>query len=193
MEKEDIDETNTIWMKICFYIMSLRILFMLVGILLVPLNMQDLLTDCVRNMGFSSMGIGFLASYIAKWYVTYQWKGTMNPAYQIEEIRNENYKYLLFLATCVIPLVCMDFSNIRYVLILWILLVVMGMISVQMSLYYGNPTLFFCGYRLYRAKIKDENIKWDIMLITKDKIQAGDYIRWMKMEPDVWVVREAGK
>ena len=67
--------------------------------------------------------------------INYQWSGTMNPCYKIKEIKNENYEYLTFLTTYIIPLICIDLNSIRYIIILFILLLLIGFIFVKMDLY----------------------------------------------------------
>ncbi len=48
---------------------------------------------------------------------------------------------MTFLTTYIIPLVCIDLTKIRYVIVLVVLLVLIGFIFVRMDLYCGNPTL----------------------------------------------------
>lgn len=122
-------------------------------------------------------------------YVKGQWKGVENPVYEIEEIKNENYEYLTFLTTFIMPLVCMDFTDLRYILVFFALVLVIGFIFIRTDLYYGNPTLALMGYRLYRVHIKGRSTPDGIILITKDQLCKGDAIKWIPIDEHVWVVR----
>lgn len=84
--------------------------------------------------------------------------------------KNENYEYLTFLTTYIIPLICIDLKNIRYIIVLGILLILIGAIFVKIDLYYGNPTLALMGYRLYRAEIENVDAPDGIILLTKDRL-----------------------
>lgn len=92
-----------------------------------------------------------------------KWAGVSNPPYEILSVKNENYEYLTFLTTYIIPLICIDLTKVRYVIVLGVLLVLIGFIFIRMDLYYGNPTLALMGYRLYRAEIKGcEAPDWNV-------------------------------
>lgn len=201
MERKKSAEGQTLGLKICFYVMSLLILFLCVVVLTIPdhfLTMFEKIEDgadwlhriCSAPKIFWLSVLGVLAGIGATIYIRWQWKGVKHPAYQIESVEKDDYQYLLFLSTYVIPLVCMDFTNERYCAILFLLLGIIGYISVNMGIYYGNPSLSFLGYRLYRIKVKDENLTEKIRVISKDTLQEGDFIRWMPLEAATWVVEE---
>jgi len=120
----------------------------------------------------------------------YQWKGVTNPPYKIKAIKNENYEYLTFLTTYIIPLICIDFGNIRYIIVLVVLLIIIGYIFVKMDLYYGNPTLALMGYRLYRAEIEGLDVPDGVVLITKDRLTSNAAFKWIKIDDFVWVAKE---
>lgn len=118
----------------------------------------------------------------------YEWKGVSNPPFMIEAIENENYEYLTFLTTYIIPLICIDLSDLRYVIVLGILLIIIGSIFVQMDLYYGNPTLALMGYKLYKVKLK--NFDHEVTVISKSRLSTNMSIRWIKIDDYVWVAKE---
>lgn len=60
--------------------------------------------------------------------------GVTNPPYEIESIKNENYEYLTFLTTYIIPLICIDLTKIRYVFVPGVLLVLIGIYLYQNGL-----------------------------------------------------------
>lgn len=193
MKKEDKK------LKYKFYLMSLWLLFVLIFVLTVdipisfspdakfigvgPLLKRNWLAFC--SLLLAGLG-GFFAVKVRR-----EWKGVTNPPYEIATIENVNYEYLAFLTTYIIPLVCIDLSNIRYVIVLAVLLVIMGFLFVRMNLYYGNPILALMGYRLYRVQIKElDNPPDGIILISEDELAVNTSINWIPIDKYVWVVKE---
>ena len=187
-------------LKVRFYIMSLWLLFFLIFLLTVqfsaitvswnPLFLKvDWLRFAKANV-FSSFSLLLsLVGYCLMKRTQYEWKGVTNPPTEVLKIENENYEYLTFLTTYIIPLICIDFNNIRYVIVLIVLLLVTGLIFVKMDLYYANPTLILWGYHLYRAKLKSNDDR-EIILISTDKLECGQYVKWIELGKSVWVAKE---
>ena len=188
-------------LKVHFYIMSLWLLFILIFLLTV-----DIPISFAHNAKFIGWGellgrnvlaiISLFCAFVS-WILTrdlkYQWQGVTNPSYKITEIKNENYEYLTFLTTYIIPLICIDLSNLRYVLVLVVLLFIIGYIFVRMDLYYGNPTLALMGYRLYRAKIEGVDAPDGVILITQNRLTSGASIKWIEVDKFIWVAKEVNK
>lgn len=128
--------------------------------------------------------------FVLAQHIQYKWKGTTNPPHEVKSIKNENYEYLTFLTTYIIPLICIDLSNIRYVIVLAMLLILIGFIFIKMDLYYGNPTLALLGYRLYRVEIDRINNPDGIVVISKDRLTTGASIEWIEIDDNIWVVKE---
>ena len=84
-------------------------------------------------------------------------QGSLNPVYKICHVENSNYEYLTFLTTYIIPLVCFDFNNVKYIIAFILILIITGIIFVKMDLYISNPTLVLLGYKLYKIRLKDYN------------------------------------
>lgn len=185
-------------LKVRFYIISLWLLFVLIFILTVDIPIS--FSPCAKFVGFTELlkrntiSIFSLICAIISWCLAeklkYQWNGVTNPPYKIKKINNENYEYLTFLTTYIIPLVCIDFSKLRYVMILIVLLLIIGCIFIKMDLYYGNPTLALMNYRLYRVEVEDVNAPNGIVLITKDCLSNNAYFKWIKIDDFVWVAKE---
>ena len=114
----------------------------------------------------------------------------LNPPYEILSVKNENYEYLTFLTTYIIPLICIDLTKVRYVIVLGVLLVLIGFIFIRMDLYYGNPTLALMGYRLYRAEIKGCEAPDGIILISRDRLNKASSIKWIPIDEYVWIAKE---
>ncbi|MFC4596857.1 anti-phage protein KwaA [Cohnella hongkongensis] len=189
---------DNIRMKVRFYIMSLWLLFVLIFLLTVdiPFSFETdakfvgIVPLLKRNVLPLIAAILSIVSWLLTQKTKYEWAGVTNPPYTIVSIKNENYEYLTFLTTYIIPLICIDLSNVRFILVLGILLILIGSIFVKMDLYYGNPTLALLGYRLYRAEIQGLNDPNGIILISKDRLSRGTAIEWIKIENNVWVARE---
>ena len=195
---EENDIKNKVFLKINFYIMSLWLLFIIIFFLSVdvPISFEP----NASFIGFSALLsrnilsiIALILSIISWWLacrIQYEWSGASNPPHLIDTVKNENYEYLTFLTTYIIPLICIDLKSVRYVVVLGVLLLLIGWIFVKMDLYYGNPTLALMGYRLYRGKIKGVEAADGIILISKDRLSSGVAIKWIKIDEYVWVVKE---
>jgi len=188
-------------LKVRFYIMPLWLLFILIYLLTVDLPIS--FAPDAKFIGWGELLsrnilaiISLLCAFVS-WILTrslkYQWQGVTNPPYKIIEIKNENYEYLTFLTTYIIPLICIDLSNLRYVLVLVVLLFIIGYIFVRMDLYYGNPTLALMGYRLYRAKIEGVDAPDGVILIAQNRLTSGTSIKWIEVDKFIWVAKEVNK
>ena len=187
--------------KLRFYFMSLWLLFVLIFFLTddIPICFSKeaqfigVVPLLKRNwLAFISLFLAILGWVVAS-FEKHKWLGVSNPPYEIESIKNENYEYLTFLTTYIIPLICIDLTKIRYVIVLVIILVLIGFIFVRMDLYCGNPTLALMGYRLYRAEVKNVNAPNGIVLISKDRLTKKSYIKWIPIDEYVWIAKEVDK
>lgn len=143
-----------------------------------------------RNwLAFISLFLAILGWLVAS-FEKQKWAGVSNPPYEIESIKNENYEYLTFLTTYIIPLICIDLTKIRYVFVLAVLLVLIGFIFIRMDLYCGNPTLALMGYRLYRAEIRGVDAPDGVVLISKDRLSKRSAIKWIPIDKYVWIAKE---
>lgn len=189
---------SAISLKLQFYIMSLWLLFFLIVLLTV-----DIPIYWGRDWKF----IGWKALWEKNWLAIIavlfvlvgilfavqlkrKWSGVTNPPYQIISIKNQNYEYLTFLTTYIIPLICIDLTKIRYVIVLAVLLIVIGMIFVRMDLYYGNPTLALMGYKIYRADIAGVDAPDGVVLISTDHLSKKSSVKWIPIDKYVWIAKE---
>ncbi|HBQ26076.1 MAG TPA: hypothetical protein DD791_06755 [Syntrophomonas sp.] len=192
------EKLDTLSLKVQLYIMSLWLLFVL--ILLLTVDIPISFAPDAKYIGMKSLlqrnilpiisTIMVVLGIVLAQNIQYKWRGVTNPPYKIKSIKNENYEYLTFLTTYIIPLICIDLSNIRYVIVLAILLLLIGFIFIRMDLYYGNPTLALLGYRLYRVEIENINNTDGIVVISRDRLATGSSIESMEINSNIWFVRE---
>lgn len=185
-------------LKIRFYIMSLWLLFLLVAICTISIpsfdGIQTIKGKIALILSENIFPIILIMMCIVCFFLLlitkYEWKGVSYPPHKIKEIKNENYEYLTFLTSCIIPLVCINFDEIKNIIVFFILLFVLGIIFIKMDLYYGNPTLAIFGYKLYKVKVESPKESNEIIVITKDKLSKGDSIKWIKIDEFVWIAKE---
>lgn len=178
--------------------MSLWLLFLLITIVVFVKpelsgneTIKDIIINYLKANIFSIISLVLsIISVLMTLLTRYEWRGVNNPPCEITEIKNENYEYLTFLTTYIIPLICIDFENIRYVIVLIILLTIIGVIFVKMDLYYGNPTLALLGYKIYRATLKGIDAPDGVVLITKNKLTTGKSIKWIPLDKNLWIAKE---
>lgn len=202
-KKQEEYADNNISLKVQLYIMSLWLLFLLIFMLTVDIpisfssnakfiGIEEILQrNILATISIVMVVIGVILANLMQ----YRWKGVTNPPYRIKNIKNENYEYLTFLTTYIIPLICIDLNNIRYVIVLGILLFLIGFIFIKMDLYYGNPTLALLGYRLYKIEIENSNNEDindtdEIVVISKERLSKGSSIDWMEVDKNIWFAKE---
>lgn len=196
--KESFNRDADTTLKLHFYIMSLWILFVFLFLLTVDIPISfskdahfiGVMPLLKRNwFAFVSLLLALLGIVFAS-MKRRKWAGATNPPYEIISIKNENYEYLTFLTTYIIPLICIDLTKVRNVIVLGVLLVLIGFIFIRMDLYYGNPTLALMGYRLYRAEIKGCEAPDGIILISRDRLNKASSIKWIPIDEYVWIAKE---
>jgi hypothetical protein len=136
-----------------------------------------------------SMLIG-VWSYMDFKYTT---KGTLELAFKITEIENNEYELLAFLTTYIIPLVCFNFESIRHTIVLLILMIVIGVIYIRTNLFYANPILSILKFKVYKVS----GIRGDVddpkvivhsgkILITKDNLMKGDHVKYVRLDDKIY-------
>jgi hypothetical protein len=122
----------------------------------------------------------------------YKVKGTLELPFKVKTIENIDYEHLTFLTTYIVPLVCFNFTSIRYLIVLLILLVIIGIIYIRTDLFYANPTLAILQFRIY--KISGEFIKYgtkeNIILISRDRILLSDYVKYIKLDERIYYAKK---
>ena len=198
MKNKKDTKSDNLWLKVEFYILSLWLLFVLIFLLTIDIPIS--FAPNAKFIGFIPLIqrnwlaiislLMALAGTVITFKLRHRFKGVHYPPAEITNIKNENYEYLTFLTTYIIPLICINLGEIRYVIVLGILLLIIGSIFVKMDLYLGNPTLALLGYHLYRIEAKGFSSTDGILVISQDKLKVGTSIKWIKITDSVWVAKE---
>lgn len=180
------------------YITSLWLLFLLIIIITIDIPLQ---------FGENSYFIGFGALFsrnvipivslifllLGLFFVfrfRYKLKGSNNSYFKIKKIRNKNYEHLTFLTTYIIPLICFNLSEIRYIVVLFLLLIIIGVIYIKTDMFYANPTLALLGYQLYEvdAELRD-GLKEQLIIISRERIDENSKLVYKKLDDKIYYVR----
>jgi hypothetical protein len=129
-----------------------------------------------------------LIGTISYWDFTYRSKGTPELSFKIIEIENIDYEHLTFLTTYIIPLVCFQFENLRYIIVFIILLIVIGAIYIRTDMFYANPTLAILQFRIYKVsgEFRTGETRKDRILISKDKLTKEDRVKYFKLDERIY-------
>lgn len=186
-------DANKILLKIIFYFISLWLLFLLVSIITIDIDFSIGLKDNLRKNIVSLIALLLsIVSFSLRLFIKDKTKSTTNPGYKIIKIENKNYDFLTFLSTYIIPLVFIDFNNLKQIIVVVALLVFMGIVFAKMNLYLANPTLALF-YNLYRIDVDTNNGNKTVTIISKDKLSVDDCIEWIPFDNGYWFVRRKNK
>lgn len=191
---------KTSWMKFQMYLSSLWLLFLMLIVINIDIPID--FSEGARFIGIAPLLKTNIISFISiimlgistRFVKTFNYKissGTQEY-FEIKKIKNKTYEHLTFLTTYIIPLICFDLSKLRYILVLFLLLIVIGIIYVKTDIYYANPTLAVLGYHLYEAdvELRDEKIHEKCILITRNKINLNSNLEYLKIDEEFFFVKE---
>ena len=181
--------------KVGLYILSLWLLFLLSIILTIDIpiywgddwifiGIEELLR---RNIVPLISMLGLIIGAISFSDFNHFFTGTRQMTYAIVELENKESEHLSFLTTYIIPLICFNFESDRYVVVLLLLLIVIGIIYIRTDLYYANPTLAILGFRIYKVKLARNDIsKSNIILISRNKLSLRDFVAYKKLDEKIF-------
>jgi hypothetical protein len=198
------DNVNTTH-KIFLYLTSLWLLFFM--IIIITCDVPICFKDC-EFIGFNNLIVRniipivciliLVVIYIYLKFFIDKTSGAKNHRVKVNKITNKNYEHLTFLTTYIIPLICFDLSEIKYSIILLLLLIAIGAIYVKTDMFYANPTLALLGFHIYEieGENKESNIGSSIeyksvILISRDKLFEHDEIRMRKLDEKIYYVGRA--
>lgn len=116
-------------------------------------------------------------------------EGDLNLPVKIEKIENINYEYFALLVT-IISLLAFDFSNIRGLVLLIVLIAILGAIFIKTDLFYSNPSFALLGFHIYKADTNNEKLK-NCIFITKDKVEQGEKVKYLRISNKVYFTKRA--
>ncbi|WP_298772678.1 anti-phage protein KwaA [uncultured Shewanella sp.] len=182
--------------KIGLYIISIALLFVFIFVLKV--DVPICYVDGCKFIGVSELfkkNIIPIICLICLFWALIEYKkfrfdlqGSTNIPFKIKRIECVNYEHLTFLATYVIPLVSFNFDSERYLIVLGVLLVVMGVIYVKTDLFYANPSLALFGFHIYKVdgSFKNNEMRGDIILISLSKLSNNDNVSYIKIDDRIY-------
>lgn len=182
--------------KIGLFFLSLWLLFVLIIVITIKIPF------CFSN-DCSFVGFGFLIKtniipllcfvaliigYFSYTDFKFQMKGTPELSFKIKEVENIDYEHLTFLTTYIIPLVCFQFENLRYIIVFVILLMVIGSIYIRTDLFYANPTLAILQFKIYKVngEFRNGETRNNKIIISKDKLNKDDRVKYFKLDERIY-------
>lgn len=180
------------------YITSLWLLFLL--LIIVTMDIPLYFGEDSHFVGFKELLsrnvipiISLIFLLLGLFYVfrfQYILKGSNNSYFKIRKIKNKNYEHLTFLTTYIIPLICFNLGEIKYVVVLFFLLIIIGIIYVKTDMFYANPTLALLGYQLYEVDAElRSGVKEQIIVIAREKLNEQSNIVYKKLDENIYFVR----
>lgn len=200
IEREDKNVYEDIYAKVEFYIISLWLLFLLIIILTVDIPIYFGVDRIF--IGFSELLKRNIIPLIALFLLfygmvlcikyKYKFRGTMQLPIKIKDIKNINYEHLTFLTTYIIPLICIDIREVRYLLVFITLIVSIGCIYIKTDLFYANPTLALLGYHIYKVETNHSKCPKSIF-ISHGKLYKGESVQYIQMDKNIFYVGRVKK
>lgn len=192
----DTGEGGMIIRKVNLYILSLSLLFFF--FIVITIDVPICFGDKCKFIGAEKLILDnviaiiclvlFLYSVFAYFKFKYDIKQSTEIPFEVVKIEGINYEHLTFLATYVIPLITFDFEKTKYIVVLAMLLVVMGVIYIKTDLFYANPSLALMGFHIYKLDgvFKGGEKRENIIVITRKKIKMGDSVKYIKLDDRVY-------
>ena len=184
--------------KIGLYILSLWLLFMFVIIITVDITLT--FKEPAEFIGFKELLIRNIVPFVSFIFLLigiivyrkfmYDLKGTTNIPFEIVKIESVNYEHLTFLATYIIPLICFNLESIRYLIVLFLLLISMGIIYIKTDLFYANPSLALLRFHIYKAdgSFKTGN-RNNIILLSRHRLSEKQKVSYIKLDERIFYVK----
>ncbi len=185
-------ENNNINFKLGMYLISMSVLFFVLSIM--TFQCADNFLDFIKsNILFIIFVVLTIISVVVYFRFKHKLNGTRNLPIKIKDIEDKDYELLSFLSSYILPLVFIDSSNTRSIIVLFIMLFIIGAIMIKTNYYVVNPVLALFGYKLYIIKYTTDNDKKIINVITKDKLIIGDCIETMKLDNKLYFAKRSNR
>lgn len=182
--------------KIGLFLLSLWLLFVLIILITAKIPLDVSLNTVFVGWRFLAVNniipifclFALIIGYISYRDFIHQIKGTPELSFKVKEIEKIDYEHLTFLTTYIIPLVCFQFDNLRYIFAFLIILFVIGTIYIRTDLFYANPTLAILNFRIYKVsgKFRNGEARQNKILISKDLIEKEDRVKYYKLDERIY-------
>lgn len=182
--------------KIGLFLLSLWLLFVLIILITAKIPLDVSLNAVFVGWRFLAVNniipifclIALIIGYISYRDFIHQIKGTPELSFKVKEIEKIDYEHLTFLTTYIIPLVCFQFDNLRYIFAFLIILFVIGSIYIRTDLFYANPTLAILNFRIYKVsgEFRNGETRQNKILISKDLIEKEDRVKYYKLDERIY-------
>ncbi|HEM8784533.1 anti-phage protein KwaA [Enterobacter hormaechei] len=195
--KNDSKETKEyVRRKIDLYILSLAILFCF--FIFITLKFPVCFGAKCEFIGWSLLLKNNVVPLVCLGLLIYCWiayrrfkyntNKTVELPLKIIKIEKINYEHLTFLATYIIPLITFDFEKERYVIVLAVLLIIMGVIYIKTDLFYANPSLALLGFNIYKLDVSITGgiNKTGLILITRRQLKENDMVSYIVLDERVY-------
>lgn len=132
--------------------------------------------------------VALIIGYVSYRDFIHQTQGTPELSFKVTDIEKIDYEHLTFLTTYIIPLVCFQFENLRYIFAFIIILFVIGLIYIRTDLFYANPTLAILNFRIYKVsgEFRNGETRQNKILISKDIIDKEDRVKYYKLDDRIY-------
>lgn len=182
--------------KIGLFFLSLWLLFVLIILITANIPIEFSINSVFVGWNFLLVNniipifcvISLFIGYVSYRDFIHQTKGTPELSFKIKEIEKIDYEHLTFLTTYIIPLVCFQFDDFRYVIAFLIILFVIGTIYIRTDLFYANPTLAILNFRIYKVtgEFRNGDIRLNKILISKDLFEKEDKVKYYKLDERIY-------
>lgn len=194
---QETKEKNYDLMKLCLYLISLWILFLMLIVLKLDvssipfkMNVKNIVYFVLSNQISCICFVFIILGVIGYWWFADSLNNAKNLPVKILQCESVNYENLSFLATYIIPLVCFPMETGREVFVMFSVIVIIGCIFVKTNLYYTNPSLILLGFNVYRVKTDSKKIFQQGIVIVKGKLDEGESIKYLSLSDNVYFGRK---
>jgi hypothetical protein len=153
------------WVRFTLFLSAYSPLFALL-VLRILLDNYKVITEWnLFSVGISLIFIVVLFSNFILYYLLRKSKKDDNYKHiTIKHKENLNHVYLEYLVTYIIPFLNINYSNIKDIFLLFLLLMVVCFMYLKSNLIYVNPMINLFGYNLFKI---DDPFQNEYMLLTK--------------------------
>ncbi len=119
-------------------------------------------------------------------------KKETTDSFKVVSVENKSKDALTYLVPYIIAFIGFDMNKWQDLLALFVLMIILFAVYVNSDLLYINPLLALFSYQVYQVEVKkiaagcDDN-KWDITVITSDKMKIGDDIKVRDLSDNVFL------